>query len=213
MRITKLSQLANLRNFDKMFNPEKITDKVCEALAKEGQKVIRRAYLNRNWKNRTYNLYNSYVSAVIVHGKIRSMMFLGPERATKIHMREDGTVSGSNDVALQGIDVSGRKEAIAFVKAYAEQHKKKQITLVVAATMFYAGILESRGYRVLADMATSLEEIKSAGLHLTDFKLGSIFPESGPDAEVMIDPKYIALRNPEMDYDSPKARIFKTNMK
>lgn len=200
-RIQSLKQLANLKNFSKFFNYKTVTDHVVDSLLKEGQRIIREAYESKNWNNRTYNLYNSYVAAVIADGKVVKSIYLGPEKNPsgedeeytgykRWHTNEERRL-GANDAQR------GREEADLFVESYAKQHKGKKITLVVGAAMFYAGILESYGYHVLANVSTNLENIASKGLHLTDFKVGNIFKDfkEGSNAQLIIGSKHIALRN------------------
>jgi hypothetical protein len=160
-RIQSLKQIANLKNFSKFFNYQTVTDHVVDSLLKEGQRIIREAYESKNWNNRTYNLYNSYVAAVIANGKVVKSIYLGPEKNPS---GEDEEYTGykrwhtSVERPLGANDAQrGREEADLFVESYAKQHKSKKITLVVGAAMFYAGILESNGYHVLANVSTNLE--------------------------------------------------------
>jgi hypothetical protein len=62
--------------------------------------------------------------------------------------------------------------------------------------MFYAGILESQGYRVLTNIDVNLQEIAEHGVVLTDFKVGNIFRDfgAGSEAQVKIGRKHIAYR-------------------
>ena len=218
-KIQKLSQLANLKNFSKFFNAETITDHVVKSLAKEGQRIIRQAYLGRRWKNRTYNLYNSYVAGVIVNGRVRSIMYLGPEHAPdpkyntgykygkKFH--STSRKIGYNDAER------GRREANNFIMSYAKQHKSKKVTLVIGVAMFYAGILERKGYHVLLGVGTELQNTKAKGLVLTDLKLGNLFATFGEsEGTVRIPDKYIAYRQDISD-ESRKGRrgSFITNIK
>lgn len=217
VRIQKLSQLANLKNFSSFFNAKTITDHVVDSLAKEGQRIIREAYLKRNWKNRTYNLYNSYVAAVIVSGTVRKVMFLGPERKPSKRPNDnyDRPYYAPDRTQKGGIDVGGRDEALNFVMSYAAQHKQKKVTLVVGAAMFYAGILESNGYHVLAGIDESMKEIKAKGLILTDYKVGNMFSgfKDGSNAQLMIGSKHIAYRkDQEVEKASDRKKTFNTKV-
>lgn len=202
-KIQSLKQLANLNNFNKFFNAKSITDNVCKSLAKEGGRIIREAYETKNWKDRSYNLYNSFVSAVIVDGKIRSIDYLGPEHAPS---DTNNSKPGSSEWLAETsrpygkVDIErGRKEANNFVASYAAQHKKG-IILIIAATMFYAGILESNGYRVISHVSTRLEDLIGDGLYLKDFKVGNMFSDfkSGSDAQIKIGKEHITLRGEEI---------------
>lgn len=218
-KIKKLSQLANLKNFSKFFNAETITDHVAKSLAKEGQRIIRRAYLNRKWKNRTYNLYNSYVAGVIVNGRVRSIMYLGPEHAPDPKYNTGGKYgkkfhSTSRKIGYNDAE-RGRREANNFIMSYAKQHKSKKVTLVIGVAMFYAGILERKGYHVLLGVGAELQNTKAKGLVLTDLKLGNLFATFGEsEGTVRIPDKYIAYRQDISD-ESRKGRrgSFMTNIK
>lgn len=203
-RIQSLKQLANLKNFSSLFKPEKLRESTVNSLLKEGQRIIREAYESKDWNNRTYNLYNSYVAAVIANGKVVKSIYLGPEKNPS---GEDEEYTGYKrwhtnvERRLGDNDAQrGREEADLFMESYAAQHntkaEKDKITLVVGAAMFYAGILESKGYHVLANVSTNLENIASKGLHLTDFKMGNIFKDfkEGSNAQLVIGSKHIALR-------------------
>lgn len=218
-RIQKLSQLANLKNFSKFFNAETITDHVAKSLAKEGQRIIRKAYLGRKWKNRTYNLYNSYVAGVIVNGRVRSIMYLGPEHApdpryNKGYKYGKKFHSTSRKIGYNDAE-RGRREANNFIMSYAKQHKSKKVTLVIGVAMFYAGILERKGYHVLLGVGAELQNTKAKGLVLTDLKLGNLFATFGEsEGTVRIPDKYIAYRQDISD-ESRKGRrgSFMTNIK
>lgn len=201
-RIQSLKQLANLKNFSKFFNYKTVTDHVIDSLAKEGERIIKEAYELRNWHNRTYNLYNSYVAAVIANGKVRAVRYLGPEHEPDPDYAGGKTKYDNTSRTYGMVDVeSGRREAENFVLSYAKQHKSKKITLVVAATMFYAGILESNGYHVLTNVDMNMQDIVSKGLHLTDFKIGNMFRDFkvNSNAALMIGREHIAYRREEMD--------------
>lgn len=218
-KIKKLSQLANLKNFSKFFNANTITDNVAKSLAKEGQRIIRRGYLSRKWKNRTYNLYNSYVAGVIANGKIRSIMYLGPEHAPDQKYNTGGRYgkkfhSTSRKIGYNDAE-RGRREANNFIMSYAKQHKSKKVTLVIGVAMFYAGILERKGYHVLLGVGAELQNTKAKGLVLTDLKLGNLFATFGEsEGTVRIPDKYIAYRQDISD-ESRKGRrgSFNTNIK
>jgi hypothetical protein len=202
-KIKTLKQLADLKDFSKTFNTKTITDEICKSLAKEGGRIIREAYETRNWKDRSYNLYNSFVSAVIVNGKIRAIDYLGPEHApSDTNNSKPGSNAWLSDTLRRygKVDIErGRKEANNFVVSYAAQHRKG-IILVIAATMFYAGILESNGYRVISHVNAKLGDITADGMVLKDFKIGNMFGDfkSGSDAQVKIGKEHITIRGEEI---------------
>lgn len=189
-RIQTLKQLANLRNFSHMFSLDKITQPIVQALLKDGRRIIMEAYKSRRWKNRTGNLRDSYVAAVVSKGRVLGWTYVDQDHAD---YDERDVISDTHNITTE----SGRKEAINFVLSYAKQHSKAdKIILVVGVAMFYAGILESQGYRVLTNIDVNLQEIAEHGVVLTDFKVGNIFRDfgEGSDAQVKIGRKHIAYR-------------------
>ena len=108
-------------------------------LADDGEKAIREAYEGREFTNRTYNLHDSYGSAVYHNGILvkSSIRYVGAEMA-----EED--------------DRYGRNEVNEFFSNYRPKNRKG-IDLVIVAAMFYADILEEgkgrlkRKYKVIAE--------------------------------------------------------------
>ena len=108
-------------------------------LANDGEKAIREAYEGREFTNRTYNLHDSYGSAVYYNGTLvkSSIRYVGAEKA-----EED--------------ERYGRNEVNEFFSNYRPKNRKG-IDLVIVAAMFYADILEEgkgrlkRKYKVIAE--------------------------------------------------------------
>ena len=108
-------------------------------LADDGEKAIREAYEGREFTNRTYNLHDSYGSAVYYNGNLvkSSICYIGAEMA-----EED--------------ERYGRNEVNDFFSNYRPKNRKG-IDLVIVAAMFYADILEEgkgrlkRKYKVIAE--------------------------------------------------------------
>ena len=108
-------------------------------LADDGAKAIRQAYEGREFTNRTYNLHDSYGSAVYYNGTLvkSSIRYVGAEMA-----EED--------------ERYGRNEVNDFFSNYRPKNRKG-IDLVIVAAMFYADILEEgkgklkRKYKVIAE--------------------------------------------------------------
>lgn len=108
-------------------------------LADDGEKAIREAYEGREFTNRTYNLHDSYGSAVYHNGVLvkSSIRYVGAEMA-----EED--------------ERYGRNEVNDFFANYRPKNRKG-IDLVIVAAMFYADILEEgkgrlkRKYKVIAE--------------------------------------------------------------
>lgn len=149
-----------------------------DELAEWGHKAIIRAYQKKDWHNRTYNLHDSYASAVYVDGKLqqRTIRFVGEEmsnpnsqfhhagfysvrRHDKLDPDRHGERYGEGDEMV----TNGRDEAIAFLRQYVPNTSGVQ--LVVIAAMFYADILERGGgnlkrkYHVIADANSTLEQL------------------------------------------------------
>ena len=100
-------------------------------LASIGEKAIKVAYDDRGFTNRTFNLKDSYGSAVYLDGQLLedTIRFIGAPEAKKKRLGK-----------------SGREEINNFFKGYSPQAKGYEI--VVVATMPYAGILEQGGGRL-----------------------------------------------------------------
>lgn len=100
-----------------------------DKLTADGEKLVKRAYETRTFQNRTYNLHDSYGSAVYVNGKLvkSSIRYAGSKQA------KDGKVFGDELI-------EGRFEIDAFFNWF--KPGTKGVDLVVIATMPYANILE-----------------------------------------------------------------------
>lgn len=187
-------------------------------LLKEGKRIITEAYEGRLWNNRTYNLYNSYVAAVVHNGQVLGWEFLGPEHAPNPEYAKGANKYHNTGREYKSISIeSGREEAWNFVESYARQHKSSEmITLVVGAAMFYAGILESKGYHVITGIKENLQELATKGLVITDAKVGNMYKDfaEGSNAQLTIGSKYIAYREEEMadKYEGRRNRTFNTKV-
>ena len=116
-------------------------------LADDGEKAIREAYEGREFTNRTYNLHDSYGSAVYYNGTLvkSSIRYVGAEMA-----EED--------------ERYGRNEVNDFFSNYRPKNRKG-IDLVIVAAMFYADILEEgkgrlkRKYKVIAEGEDDMKKL------------------------------------------------------
>ena len=122
--------------------------RVISFLAMIGEKSIQEAYQTRGFTNRTYNLKDSYGSAVYYNGALldTTIRYIGPPEAkTKRHGK------------------SGREEVNKFFRDYSP--KSNGYDIVVIATMPYAGELElgggrlKRKYHVMAGARELLERV------------------------------------------------------
>lgn len=124
---------------------DRATKALVEALTTIGYEVALSAYRQKTYTNRTYNLHDSYGSAVYVDGQLvpDSIKFI--ERAYSKGVRGHS----HNVVDKEGTELSGRASIKRFFEKPWIVRKKDHITLVVAAAMWYADILEKKKYVVL----------------------------------------------------------------
>ena len=122
-------------------------DKFVDMLADEGGKLILQAVNSRDYTHRTYNLHDSYGSAVYLNGKLveKSVMLLG-SKATKAK-------------SYKGSKLKGSEEIMKYFQSY---KPKSDIELVVAAAMPYGVVLEEGGgglkhkYKVISGINTEV---------------------------------------------------------
>lgn len=116
-------------------------------LSDEGGKLILQAVNSRDYTHRTYNLHDSYGSAVYLNGALveKSVMLLG-SKATKAKK-------------YKGNEIRGAEEIIKYFRSY---KPKSAIELVVAAAMPYGVVLEKGGgglrrkYKVISGINTEV---------------------------------------------------------
>lgn len=148
----------------------KYNNSMIEHLTEYGQSVINKAYeLNHTtwgvngkddaskYGNRTFNLHDSYVSAVYSYGKIipSSIRYVGNELSTKSKVdKSTGEINTGRGVAKDLVENFKANSQLAY-------------ELVCAAAIWYAGDLEKgktpsgRKYVVLSNMADNLEQFAS----------------------------------------------------
>lgn len=158
-----IKQLSQLRNFERMFNPEMITYAVAQALAEEGKKLIVEAYESRMWQNRTHNLRYSFVSFVVANGKLieGTERFLDDSNESEEPLSTTTRPKNYGEDEDGGFALTGRDEAKNFIKSYVSKHtNEKGVHLVVAAAMYYASILEKHlGFDVISHIEYSLPRV------------------------------------------------------
>lgn len=137
--------MVNLKN--------RLIQQLIAQLTEEGAAAIKQAYETRDWKNRTFNLHDSYGSAVYVNGQLlkRTVRYVGEELAK--NGRNVGWVwnksrsmpdyRGERRLPGDEVEMRGRDEIMDFFSQYTP--KTNGVELVIAAAMFYANILESGG--------------------------------------------------------------------
>ena len=141
---------------------DKITKVIVEALTTIGWEVALAAYRQRTYTNRTYNLHDSYGSAVFVDGVLVKDSVKMIERAMSKKPKK-------RDVRGGGSIATGREAFLHFLDNTFIVKKEDHITLVVAAAMWYGQVVESKGYVVLDN-----EFVKSAVSHRWGFVLPQI---------------------------------------
>ena len=122
-------------------------DKFVDMLADEGGKLILQAVNSRDYTHRTYNLHDSYGSAVYLNGKLveKSVMLLG-SKATKAK-------------SYKGSKLKGSEEIMKYFQSY---KPKSEIELVVAVAMPYGVVLEKGSdglkhkYKVISGINTEV---------------------------------------------------------
>lgn len=140
------------KELEETFDLNKITDELVKALADIGKELILKAYHTRGFFNRTFNLRDSYVSAVYVKGRLRedSIRYVGKDLA---------------DVAkrINNKYVVGRWEAEEYIRSL-KQNRNDFIRLVIAAAMPYGKTLEKRGYAVISHIGLDLDTVRQMGI-------------------------------------------------
>ena len=132
---------------------DSMVKKIAYRLADEGHAFIIKAYENSDYnKNKTQNLHDSYGCAVYHNGKLVS--------GTKRFMTSRATQGRYNDYT--GDVEYGRQEIDEYLRNY--KPNTKGFELVLAAAMFYGGILESgsglrQKYKVISFMSQEAKEI------------------------------------------------------
>lgn len=164
-----------------MANKSDLIRKLIKELTERGEDIIKQAYNRRRWKNRTYNLHDSYGSAVYYNGNLlrytRRYLSTSPQASVQ-DGREMGVYQGSRSKAQKGssytqflkanrdgrflkgdtIYAYGRDEVNKFFESY-KPDANSGIELVVVAAMFYAGALEHYHYQVISSAVTDLSAL------------------------------------------------------
>lgn len=159
-----------------------VENEIIDYLEKQGEIIIKDAYNRRRWRNRSYNLQDSYGSAVFRNGVLlrRTIKYVSetPLANARKNSKELGDYSGQRSKAQKGssytefgkvnkdkrfldgdtIQAYGRDEINKFFNGY-KLATPNGIELVVVAAMYYAGILESGKYQVISSATTKLNNI------------------------------------------------------
>ncbi len=151
----------------------RLVEELIDELTNEGYAAILQAYYTREFTNRTFNLHDSYGSAVYYNGKLikRTIRYVGQEHLTTdlyTGWTWKGTRSFPNFRGVRyhpddEVRMTGREEVMDFFSEYTPPNKGLQ--LVVVAAMWYGLILEKGGgnlkrkYRVISGARTIMDEL------------------------------------------------------
>lgn len=129
---------------------EQVTDKatkaLVEALTTVGWQVAMEAYRRKTYTNRTFNLHDSYGSAVYVDGVLQPDTRKYVNRSRSKRNDVHGHIDSDNRYAPYGLN--GRRALDDFFNNL-KISKRRKVTLVVAAAMWYGELVESKGFVVL----------------------------------------------------------------
>lgn len=178
-----INSLRNLNGFKDMVQKSipKLREDTINTLADLGGKIIKMAYLSSTYQDQTGNLHDSYVSAVFKNGAYvkNTARYLDPTMSNGIAREYDSWASGDPEMR------TGREEADNFIAKWGfSKGRTSGITLVVAAAMFYSGILEEgkkfrQKYKVITHVTAELDSIMAQGFTTIKYR-------------AHIDPKYIS---------------------
>ena len=124
------------------------TEDSIKAMARAGWFAASEAYRQtrfpNNWENRTYNLHDSYGSAVYVNGDLRE---------DTIHYAVERGRSNKDSTRKTHYGRNGREALDIYFKKNHFGKKSGEIVVVVVAAMWYAEALEKKGYYVIKGVA------------------------------------------------------------
>lgn len=112
---------------------EPLTKDLVKVCSKLGYMAALEAYRNKTYANRTYNLHDSYGSAVYVRGKL---------------VKDTIRYAVRSRSAMDKRGTNGRAELLNYLTKL-KVNSGQQVTIVVVAAMWYAEYVESKGYEVL----------------------------------------------------------------
>jgi hypothetical protein len=182
---------------------DKATKALVEALTTVGWQVAMEAYRRKTYTNRTFNLHDSYGSAVYVDGVLQPDTKKYVNRSRSKRNDVHGHIDSDNRYAPYGLN--GRRALDDFFDNL-KISKRRKVTLVVAAAMWYGELVESKGFIVLDE-----KFVENAVQHRLAFVLPPIlakYPElKGIDPKLFryvgVDEEYYT--NQEV-YDRKKSR-------
>lgn len=135
----------------KTIDKQKEINKMVERLSLDGKALVEKAYKTRGFIDRTYNLHDSYGSAVYYNGVLQpNSIYYLQEQATEAKKWYGKMLRGRNEIVDFFIEYKGRG---------------KGFDLVLVAAMPYASILEHgqgtlRGkYQVISGTMSDMREL------------------------------------------------------
>lgn len=124
-----------------------------DELAEQGGKLVRAAFNTREYTNRTFNLHDSYGSAVYYKGHLQQNSIRTMENLAKEPKK------------WYGVPLRGASEITDFLREY--RGTSKGFELIVVAAMPYASILEQgegnlkRKYKVISGIEGDMKMLAS----------------------------------------------------
>lgn len=169
-----INSLRKLQQYKNFIKPKELEKDLIVSLTKYGERIIQMAYKSSTFKDRTGNLHDSYVSAVFVNGNLQSgtIRWAWPQMSGTAREYSD-SINASGDPEQR----TGREEAMKLLSKFGfTKGRSGGVTLVIAAAMFYAGILEDgvgamrRKYLVLSQVQPEMETLAQLGIPLDGAK-------------------------------------------
>lgn len=140
------------------------TRDLVNALATLGYETALVAYRKKTFKNRTFNLHDSYGSAVYVDGVLQepTIRYMGGQMSTRFGTTQQAPKRNRKSKLgprYYRYGKSGREVLNVFFHGnkWYKGHTfgKNGIVLVVVAAMWYADMLEGKGYEVITDVGNA----------------------------------------------------------
>lgn len=141
-----------------------LTRDLVNALATLGWRASLAAYKAKTFTNRTFNLHDSYGSAVYVDGVLqeRTIRYMGGQMSTRYGTTQQAPKRKRKSKLgprYYRYGKSGREVLNVFFHGnewyQGRSFGKNGIVLVVVAAMWYANMLEGKGYKVITDVGNS----------------------------------------------------------
>lgn len=159
----------------KQINP--LIQKLINELTLDGERALHYAYEQRGFKNKLFNLYDSYGSAVYYGGRLlkETVRYLSATEQSKeakmywLGASKSNTKDWRGNTILKGDDIEmrGRDEIMDFFTEYKPSNLgvSSGLQLVVVAAMYYATYLEKgvgkaqRKYKVISGAIPFLQTL------------------------------------------------------